>query len=157
MKRWVVALALLASTAHAAERPHLLGSLHLFPFTSFPDLLGASVTVSAIPWVDLTGGVSGFSDRFGWWARGGPRFEIFDRRDEAQRGLVWRVSVLAGIRAFRDARADVRGFSGALSTDICHFFLPHLGFSVQVALGGTYDATGKRVLPELRLGAGLTF
>lgn len=159
MKALALVVALAAAAAHADDvaRPHLLGSVHLFPFTSFPDLLGASVTVSAIPWVDLTGGVSGFTDRFGWWARGGPRFELFDQRDAQQRGWVWRVSVLAGYRAFRDARANVGGFSGALSTDLCRYVLPHLGITVQAAMGGTYDAVGKRLLPELRLGVGVTF
>lgn len=158
--KWVVVAVLLAAPAVGAEeleRPHLIASIHLFPFTSFPDLLGASVTVHAIPWVDLSAGVSGFVDRFGWWARGGPRFLILDKRDDTHRGFTWRVSVLAGYRAFRDVRANVAGFSGAVSTDLCHFFLPHVGLTVQAALGGTWDAAGKRILPELRLGVGLTF
>lgn len=159
MKAWLAAGLLLAFAARAQdlERPKLWASVHLFPFTSFPDLLGASVTVHAIPYVDVTGGLSAFPGRFGWWVRGGPRIMLGDFRDDAHRGLTWRLSALAGYRAFRDARADAAGFSAALSTDFTHFFSPHLGLSIQAACGGLYDAPGKRVLPELRLGIGLAF
>ncbi len=157
--RWVVVLTLLCSPlALAAEdRPHLWGSVHLYPMTSFPDLLGGAITVHAIPWIDLQTGLSAFPGRFGWWVRGGPRFLIGDFRDETHRGFTWRVSVLAGYRAFRDPKADAAGFSGLISTDVTHFYSPHLGLSIQAACGGMYDDVAKRVLPELRLGVGLSF
>lgn len=159
--KWALVAAglLLGSAAHAAdlERPRLWASVHLFPFTSFPDLLGGSITVHAVPYLDVTGGLSAFPGRFGWWVRGGPRLLLGDFRDDTHRGLTWRVSVLAGYRAFRDVKADAAGFSAVLSTDFTHFFAPHLGLSVQAACGGMYDAAGKRVLPELRLGVGLAF
>ncbi len=160
MKWWaVVAVLGLGSFARAdaPARPGLIGSLHLYPMTSFPDLLGGAVTVHLIPWVDVQGGLSAFPGRFGWWVRGGPRFLVLDSRDDQHHGLTWRVSVLAGYRAFRDAKADAAGFSGLLSTDFTHFFREHLGLSIQAACGGLYDAAGKRVLPELRLGVGITF
>ena len=155
--RWAVVAVLWCAVALAEERPRLLGSVHVFPMTSFPDLLGAGLTVHAIPWVDVTAGLSAFPGRFGWWVRGGPRILVGDFRDERHHGLTWRVSALAGYRAFRDVKADAAGFSAVLSTDVTHFVSPHLGLSVQAACGGLYDATGKRVLPELRVGVGLTF
>ena len=156
--RWAL-LALVLSQAVRAEpeRPRLYGSVHLYPMTSFPDLLGGGLTVHVIPWIDLQAGLSAFPGRFGWWVRGGPRFLIGDFRDELHHGLTWRVSALAGYRAFRDVKADAAGFSALLSTDVTQFFSPHLGLSIQAACGGLYDATGKRALPELRLGVGLTF
>lgn len=157
-----VALVLLSAAGASAEeepeRPRLLGSVHLYPFTSFPDLLGAAVTVHAIPWVDVEGGVSGFvGGSFGWWVRGGPRLLVADLRDEQHRGLTWRIALHAGYRAFRDARADAAGFSGLVTTDFARFFSPHFAVAVQLALGGLYDAPNKRVLPELRLGLGVAF
>ncbi|MFZ5439018.1 MAG: hypothetical protein ACOZQL_03365 [Myxococcota bacterium] len=161
MKSLAVAVLLLGATARAADeppRPLLLASVHLSPFTAFPELLGASVTVHAIPWVDVAGGVSGgVGGRFGWWVRGGPRLMVADLRDEQHRGLTWRLALHAGYRAFRDARADAAGFSGLFATDFAHFFAPHFAFAVQLALGGLYDAPNKRVLPELRLGLGVAF
>ena len=72
-------------------------------------------------------------------------------------GLIKPLRDANGYRAFRDAKADAAGFSALLSTDVTHFYSPHLGLSIQAACGGLYDAVGKRVLPELRLGVGLTF
>lgn len=155
--RWALLAVVVASAARGEERPRLLGSVHLYPMTSFPDLLGGGLTLHVIPWLDLQGGFSAFPGRFGWWVRGGPRFLIGDFRDETHRGLTWRFSALAGYRAFRDPKADAGGFSAILSTDVTHFFSAHLGLSIQAACGGLYDAPGKRVLPELRLGVGLTF
>ncbi len=159
MKWCVVAIALSAVAARAQdlERPRLIASVHVTPFTSFPDLLSVSATVHAIPYLDVSGGVSGFTDRFGWWVRGGPRLQVGDWRDEQHRGLTWRISAQAGYRAFRDARANAAGFSGLVATDFAHFFSPHFAVSLQVALGGLYDAASKRVLPELRLGIGVAF
>lgn len=157
--RWSL-LALLLS-AHAArgeeDRPRLIASVHVYPMTSFPDLLGGQLTVHAIPWVDVHAGLSAFPGRFGWWVRGGLRFVIGDFRDEHHRGFTWRISALAGYRAFRDSKADAHGFSAQLSTDVTHFFQPHLGLTFQAACGGMYDDAAKRVLPELRLGVGLSF
>lgn len=149
--------ALTLSSAEPAPRPHLFASVHLFPMTSFPDLLGASVTVHAIPYVDVTSGLSWFPDRFGWWVRGGPRLQIADFRDEANRGLTWRLSALAGYRAFRDAKANAAGFSLVFSTDFTYFFQDHLGLTFQVAMGAMYDDPSKRWLPEIRGGVGLAF
>jgi len=151
----LLAMALVLSAPE--ERPRLIGSVHLYPMTSFPDLLGGQLTVHAIPYVDVHAGLSAFPGRFGWWVRGGLRLLIADFRDEKHVGLTWRLSALAGYRAFRDAKADAAGFSAQLSTDVTHFFSPHLGLSIQAACGGMYDGANKRVLPELRVGVGLTF
>lgn len=43
------------------------------------------------------------------------------------------------------------------SSDVTYFFSPHLGLAFQLAGGGSWDGNGKRVVPELRLGVGLTF
>ena len=149
----------LAVTLAAAEieQPHLIASVHLMPMTSFPDLLGAQVTVHAIPWVDLQGGISGLTDRFGWYVRGGIRYLFNDWRDETHVGLTWRFSLLAGYRAMRDPKANAAGFSGLLATDFAYFFKEHLAFTVQLAFGGLWDNPFQRVLPELRLGVGVSF
>jgi hypothetical protein len=125
--------------------------------TSFPDLLGGAVTVHLIPHVDVQGGGSYFPGRTAWWARGGPRLTILDARDDAHRGLTWRVAALLGYRAVSDARGAAAGFTAMLSSDLAHFFAPHLGLSVQMAMGALYDDPNKRWLPELRLGVGLAF
>ncbi len=155
MKGAVVA-AVLASSALAGDRPHLVATAQVSPMTALPDFLSAFATVHAIPYVDLQGGVSFFPSTFGWWVRGGPRVVFNDWRDEAHRGLTWRVALLGGYRAFRDAKADARGVSFVLANDFTWFFLPHLGVTVSVTGGGLYDLEGARFLPELRLGLGVT-
>lgn len=161
MKRCVVLAALLASSAFAADpdRPHLIASVHLSPMTSFPELLGGQLTVHAIPFVEIQGGLGGFpgtSPRFAWWVRGGVRYLFNDWRDAENKGLTWRIAVLAGYRSSSDPRASAAGFSLLAATDLDWFFADHLALSFQLALGGMYDAKGKRVLPELRLGVGIS-
>lgn len=143
--------------APVVERPWLFGSVQVSPFTSFPEGLAAQVTVHAIPWVDLQAGLGGFVDRFAWWVRGGVRYLFNDWRDEHQRGLTWRWSLLAGYRSTRDPRATAAGFTGCVASDFDYFFFEHLGLNFQLALGGTWDDPNKRVLPELRLGVGVSF
>lgn len=150
------ALALALSLASAEDRPHLFASVHASPMTSFPDLLGGQLTVHAIPFVELQGGLGGFVDRFSWWVRGGFRYLFNDWRDENDLGLTWRIAVLAGYRAARDPRVNAAGFSGLVATDFDWWFARHLALSFQLALGGMYDAAGKRILPELRLGIGVS-
>jgi hypothetical protein len=161
--RAAAAAVVLATTALAeapgpgAGRPHLVASVHLSPLSSFPELLGAQLTVHAIPFVEVQAGLGGFVERFAWWVRGGLRYLFNDWRDEQHRGLTWRLALLAGYRSARDPRVAAAGFSGLAATDFDWFFADHLALSVQLALGGMYDAAGKRVLPELRLGVGASF
>lgn len=152
-----VLLGALAAHADDVERPWLFGSVALSPYTAFPDLLSASVTVHAIPWVDVQAGAALSATTSGWWVRGGPRYLVNDWRDEQQRGLTMRISLLAGYRAFRDARVDARGFCGALTLSLTYWLFPHLGVDLLVLAGGTYDAPARRVVPELRLGLGVAF
>lgn len=155
MKGALVAAALAASEP-APQRPHLVATAQVTPMTGLPDLLAAFVTVHAIPFVDLQGGVSFFPGTFGWWARGGPRVVLNDWRDQAQRGLTWRVALLGGWRALRDVKGDARGVSFVLANDFTYFLAPHLGLTFSVTGGGVYDVAGQRFLPELRLGLGVT-
>lgn len=152
-----VLLYALAASADEPERPWLFGTVAISPYTSFPDLLSATVTVHAIPWVDVQAGGARSATTSGWWVRGGPRYLVNDWRDEQQRGLTMRIALLAGYRAIKDVRVDAKGFCAALTLDLAYFFLPHLGVSVQVGTGGTYDAPAKRVVPELRLAVGAVF
>lgn len=150
------ALALALSLASADDRPHLFASVHAAPMTSFPELLGAQLTVHAIPFVEVQGGLGGFPGRFAWWVRAGFRYLFNDWRDADDRGLTWRLAALAGYRSASDPRVSAAGFSGLVATDFDWFFARHLALSFQLALGGLYDAAGKRVLPELRFGVGVS-
>jgi hypothetical protein len=152
----VLVAAVLASSALAGDRPHLVASAQVTPMTSLPDFLSAFVTVHAIPYVDLQGGASFFPGTFGWWVRGGPRVLFNDWRDDQHRGLTWRVALLGGYRAFRDTKGDARGVSFVLANDFTYFLTPHLGLTLSVSGGGLYDVPGQRFLPELRLGLGVT-
>lgn len=154
--KWAVVAAVLSASGLASERPRLLASAQVSPMTALPDFLAAFVTVHAIPYVDLQGGASFFPGTFGWWVRAGPRVVLDDWRDEAQRGLTWRVALLGGYRAFRDTKGDARGVSFVLANDFTYFFAPHLGLTVSLSGGGLYDVPGQRFLPELRLGLGVS-
>ncbi|MCC6336252.1 MAG: hypothetical protein IT380_19970 [Myxococcales bacterium] len=140
-----------------APRPRLIGSVYLSPMTAVPDRLSAWATLHLIPWVDVQGGVAFYPGTFGWWVRGGPRVLVDDWRDELHRGATLRLALLAGFRALRDERVDGAGFSGVAAADVTYFFSPHLGLAFHLAGGGSWDGNGKRVVPELRLGVGLSF
>jgi hypothetical protein len=153
----LLAMALCAAPAEEHQRPMLIASLYVSPMTAVPDRLSAFATVHAIPWVDLQGGVSFYPGTFGWWARGGPRITIDDWRDETDRGVTLRLALLAGYRALQDERVTGGGFSGVLAADITYFFSRHVGLAFHIAGGGSWDGNGKRVVPEFRLGIGVTF
>lgn len=154
----LLAAVLAASTPEApAERPWLFASVYLSPMTAVPERLSAYATVHAIPWVDVSGGVSFYPGTFGWFVRGGPRVTVDDWRDESDRGVTLRLALLGGYRVVQDARVNGGGFSGVLAADVTYFFARHLGLAFQLAGGGSWDGNGKRVVPELRLGLGLTF
>ncbi|MEW5743235.1 MAG: hypothetical protein AB1938_30280 [Myxococcota bacterium] len=125
--------------------------------TAVPERLSAWATLHVIPWVDVQGGVSFYPGTFGWWVRGGPRVTLDDWRDEAHRGVTLRLALLAGYRVVQDARVNGGGFSGVLAADVTYFFAPRLGLAFHLAGGGSWDGNGKRVVPELRLGVGLSF
>jgi len=146
----------LAAAPGAHERPWLFGSVYLSPMTAMPERLSAFATVHAIPWVDLQGGVSFFPGTFGWWVRGGPRVTVEDWRDDDDRGVTLRLALLAGYRALDDERTHGGGFSGVAAADITYFFSRFVGLAFHLAGGGSWDGTAKRVVPEFRLGIGVT-
>ncbi len=152
----LAALLAVAVMAAPGERPWLLGSAFASPMSALPERLSAWATAHVIPWVDVSGGVAFFPGTSGWFVRGGPRLLVDDWRDEHHRGLTLRLALLGGYRFIQDARVTGGGFSGVLTVDVTYFLAPHLGLAVQLAGGGSWDARGQRVVPELRLGLGVT-
>lgn len=134
----------------SADQPRLIGSVRVT--TGFPDLIGASVTVHAIPYVDVEGAAALVSPA--WLVRAGPRYLLV----EAERFTV-RVAALFGYKAASREGDVTRGFHFAGTVDFTWWLAAHVGIGLQVAGGGTYDGsrTNRKMLPDLRAAVGLSF
>ena len=148
---------LVSVAAFADEPPPRIATGRVSTFTGLPDLLGASVTLHVIPWVDVEVGGSALLLGTTLWARGGPRYLLGDWLDESCRGLTLTVSALFGYKWVEALGGVTRGFHFAGAFELTRWLSPHLGVAVQVAGGGTFDPgrTNRRVFPDLRLSFGV--
>lgn len=149
-------LALAVSAQDPPERPRLIGSVRLSTFTGLPDVLGVSGTLHVIPYVDLEGGASAFVFAQSWYVRGGPRWLFEDWRDDSNKGVTLRLSLLAGYKsiALADSRFGSFHFAGAL--ELTWWLASHAGLTLQLSGGGTVRAW-PAFFPELRLAWGVSF
>jgi len=145
---------LVLSLITAADQPRLLVSARVS--TGFPDLLGASVTVHAIPYVDVEAGGALLS--LSWLVRAGPRYMLVDAREGTDVGLSVRVAALFGYKRVDRASDVTRGFHFAGTVDLTWWLASHFGLTLQFAGGGTFDPTrsNRRVLPDLRVSFGVS-
>lgn len=143
------------------EPPRLALTLRISPVLAFPDVLSASLTVHAIPYVDIEAGV-GFGIFVATaYARTGPRLLIKDWRDESYQGWTMRASVLAGYKVLALwETSTVHALNAIGALDWTYWTGRHLGFSLQLAGGAVVPvnlSAGLGVMPDLRLAIGLTF
>jgi hypothetical protein len=128
-------------------------------FTGFPDVLGVNVTVHAIPFVDLEGGVSALVGGTSAYGRGGPAYLFGDWRDEKGHGLTGRISALFGYKWVDGFGTVTRGFNFAGAVELTRWRSRHFGVTIQLAGGGTFDPSRvtRKVFPDVRLSVGLSF
>ncbi len=143
-------LLLLLAAEPEEDQPRLLATVRVN--TGFADLLGASVMVHAIPYVDLEGGGALISPA--WFVRAGPRYMLVEARP-----FTVRVAALFGYKLVDRANDVTRGFHFGGTVDFNYWFARHFGLSVQLSGGATYDASRavRKMLPDLRLGVGVSF
>ncbi len=135
-----------------ADQPWLWATARVS--SGFPDTLGGSLTVHAIPYVDLEGGAAAFNPS--WFVRAGPRYALVDSRD----GLMVRVAALFGYKSATVFSSELtRGFHFAGTLDFTWWLAAHFGLDLQLSGGGTFDPgrAGRRMLPDLRVGLGVSF
>lgn len=146
---------LLAAAPQTNERPLLIASVRVTPFTGWPDLAGVSATIHLIPYFDVEGG-GAFGLTQTWFVRGGPRFLFEDWRDEQHKGFTLRMSALGGYKAvaLRDVRFGGFHFAGAL--ELTGWLAAHVGLTMQLSGGGTVRSWPS-FFPELKLAFGAAF
>ena len=125
------------------------------------DLFTASVTLHAIPFVDVDtswGAAEGLS------ARAGPRWTLGDRRGPDHRGGESRLSVLAGMRGLYSTASDsflARGpnLDMVAALDGTWWLEPHFGVNAQLVAGVAYFPTVERSawVPDVRFAVGVSF
>ncbi len=166
MTSLLLSLLLTFSTAQTPELeqeaptpPHLIATLLISPASAFPDFLNASVTVHAIPYVDIETGAGLSLTNFTFYGRAGPRLLIRDWRDHARRGVTLRTSALVGFKQFFNfSGAAPLAFNTVATADATYWVASHFGLSTQIAAGAiVVPERTPRVLPDLRLAFGLSF
>lgn len=153
----VLAVMLASEGGPSAEPSHPIGSFTVSAFSGFPDVIGGSAVLSAIPFVDVEGTVA--FELFGLAAsvRGGPRFTLGDWRDEAQRGWQLRLSFLAGARWLRLWGHNSVGPNVVGAIDATRWFARHFGLTIRFSGGAFYEIEYSQLRPDLRLGVGFSF
>ncbi|HYO70058.1 MAG TPA: hypothetical protein VEU33_28680, partial [Archangium sp.] len=140
--------------------------------TGVPDYMGGSLTVNAIPRVDVELGVTLVSPLISsLYLRAGPRWSLYEGRNDAGRGLSLRMSALAGARGtttYVVSQGDWGGQWGlnAVATlEGTYWLARSFGFSAQLVAGGTTYFPLRRsvqvllgpLTPDARFSLGLSF
>ncbi|MFY0529838.1 hypothetical protein ACN28I_43965 [Archangium gephyra] len=140
--------------------------------TGVPDYLGGSLTVNAIPLVDVELGATLVNPVVAsLYLRAGPRWSLYEGRNDAGRGLSLRLSALAGARG--TSAYDVRqggwrgqwGLNAVAALDGTYWLARYFGVSAQLVAGGTtyfplrqpVQALLGPLTPDARLSLGLSF
>lgn len=112
--------------------------------TGVPDYTGLSLTVNAIPRVDVEAGLTLVQPIVGsLYLRAGPRFSLYEGRDDAGHGLALRWSALAGARntsTYEVSQGAWRaqwGLNVVGTLEGTYWLLRHFGVSAQLVAGGT--------------------
>lgn len=157
--------------ARAPER-WSIATARLSWHTGVPDYTGLSLTVNAIPHVDVEAGVTLVQPIVGsLYLRAGPRFSLYEGRDDAGHGLSLRWSALAGARntsAYEVSRGAFRaqwGLNVVGTLEGTYWLLRHFGVSAQLVAGGTsylpFRGPVRPLLgpltPDARFSLGLSF
>jgi len=128
--------------------------------------------VNAIPWVDVEAGVTLVQPVVGsLYLRAGPRFSLYEGRNDAGRGVSLRLSALAGARntsSFAVSQGAWRaqwGLNVVGTLEGTYWLLRHFGVSAQLVAGGTtyFPFRGPvqplrgPLTPDARFSLGLSF
>jgi hypothetical protein len=136
-----------------------------------PDYYGPSLTVTAIPVVDVELGASAVLPLvLSGYLRVGPRWSLYEGRSAEGRGLSLRLSALGGVRgtAAYVVGADARqklGLNAVAALDGTYWVWRHFGFSAQLVAGGTaylplqgpWQALMGPLTPDVRFALGVAF
>lgn len=140
--------------------------------TGVPDYMGGSLTVNAIPLVDVELGVTLVNPLISsLYLRAGPRWSLYEGRNDAGRGLSLRMSALAGARGTTTYVVSQGGFGGqwglnAVATlEGTYWLARYFGVSAQLVAGGTTYFPLRRpvqvflgpLTPDARFSLGLSF
>jgi hypothetical protein len=157
--------------AHAPERWGI-ATVRLSSHSGVPDYTGLSLTVNAIPRVDVEVGVTLVTPIVGsLYLRAGPRFSLYEGRDDAGHGLSLRLAALAGARntsTYEVGQGAWRaqwGLNVVGTLEGTYWLLRHLGVSAQLVAGGTsylpFRGPVRPLLgpltPDARFSLGLSF
>ena len=140
--------------------------------TGVPDYMGGSLTVNAIPVVDVERGMTLVNPVIGsLYLRAGPRFSLYEGRNDAGRGLSLRLSALAGARntsAYLVSQGAWRaqwGLNAVGALEGTYWLARYFGVSAQLVAGGTtyfplrqpVQALLGPLTPDARFSLGLSF
>ncbi|MFL5352023.1 hypothetical protein [Archangium sp.] len=143
----LLGLGLPEARASEPERPRErwgIATARLSWHTGVPDYTGLSLTVNAIPRVDVEVGATLVLPIVGsTYLRAGPRFSLYEGRDDAGHGVSLRWSALAGAR--NTSTYEVRqgawraqwGLNVVGTLEGTYWLLRHFGVSAQLVAGGT--------------------
>jgi hypothetical protein len=168
----VGALLCLGPLEARAREPWGIATARLSLYSGVPDYRGLSLTVNAIPHVDVEVGATLVVPIVGsTYFRAGPRFSLYEGRDAAGHGLSLRWSALAGAR--NTATYEVRqgawraqwGVNAVGTLEGTYWLLRHFGVSTQLVAGGTTYLPMRGpvrpllgpLTPDVRFSLGLSF
>lgn len=149
-----------------------IATARLSLYTGVPDYAGLSLTVNAIPRVDVEVGATLVQPIVGsTYLRAGPRFSLYEGRDDAGHGLSLRWSALVGARntaTYEVSQGAWRaqwGLNAVGTLEGTYWLLRHFGVSAQLVAGGTsylpFRGPVRPLLgpltPDARFSLGLSF
>lgn len=138
--------------------------------TGIPDYISTSLTVNAIPRVDVEAGLTLVTPIVGsLYLRAGPRFSLYEGRNDMGHGLSVRLSALAGARDTSTYLVSAGAWRAQWGLNVVgavegtYWLLSHFGVSAQLVAGGTTYFRGPLgpllgpVTPDARFSLGLSF
>ncbi len=139
------------------ERPVRLLSVTASAYSGFPDLVGLSLALHPIPYVDLEATVAMVGLGLSSALRLGPRLTLADGRDARNVGATLVGSLLVGARAFALWERSGVGPDVVFGLDGTWWFAAHFGLTARLTVGAMYDVQRPSVVPDARLGLGFAF
>lgn len=158
----VVMVATLGTASEATPDRWPIGSIHIHALSGYPDLLGASAILQAIPFIEAEAGFSAlYPYLVNTFARVGPALTVVDDRDEKHRGLSWRVACLGGLREQENWDTGNSGLDLVAAVQRTYWWSGHFGVSSRLTAGIYLLQDGRggisAVWPNFRLSAGFSF
>lgn len=173
MKRWIASiatvLALGAATETRADTEHPAipaVSVRLSVLSGTPDLFSLSASLHRPRPVAFEAGMSTIILASSFYVRAGGTIPLVNSRNEDGRGWSVFASPMVGYRFFQTVPLDVpatfHGVSATASAEAILWLTQHFGLSAQLTAGAVVwvsktNASAPPVIPDLRLGLGMSF